>query len=154
VIEVAELALELGAGERTGTAVEVDLAHLRDRFRTWRSRPADLVVVGHLAHLLPIRDVVLLRCHPAELARRLRRAGGRSVLARQENVVAEAIDLILGEAVAARRRVWEVDTTARPPEEVARVVERLLSRRPPPRRGIVDWLADPGVTVQLLGGDP
>lgn len=149
VMEVAELGPRLGAARRRGNGVEVDLVRLARAFRSGSSRKVD-VVVGHLAHLLPLRDVIVLRCHPEELRRRLAEAGRGSAADRQENVVAEATDIILLEALRLRRRVWEVDTTGRTPRSVAREVTERVRRRGPPSYGRVDWLSDPRVTAHLL----
>lgn len=151
VEEVAALAPRLGAARSTPTGVEVDLRRLRTRLE--RDLPSRAVWVGHLAHLLPVRDVVVLRCHPLELLRRLDRAERGSRYDRVENVAAEATDVVLLEALGLRRRVWEVDTTSRGLRSVAAEVARLLARRPPPAYGRVDWLADPRVTDYLLRSD-
>ena len=116
--------------------------------------PRPTVVVGHLSHLLPVDRVLLLRCHPVELARRLARRRSISLRERRENLVSEAIDLIRWEVEASGRSVLEVDTTRRSPVEVARECERRLASRrrgPSPR---VDWLADRRVTEELLRGFP
>jgi broad-specificity NMP kinase len=150
VIEVGELAVRSGCGVRVRGGVEVDLNRLQREFaRLHRNRPHDLYV-GHLAHLLPIRDAIVLRCHPVELAQRLARARRGSPSERAENAAAEAIDLVLREALRLGRRVWEVDTSGRSPTAVAQEVARRWRRRGPPRFGTVDWLADPSVTDYLL----
>lgn len=149
-IEVRDLALRLGAGRRIGrTEVEVDLGKLLSRYRRYqRSHPSG-VLVGHLAHLLPVAYVILLRCHPRELDRRLRRARRRAG-AVAENVLAEALDVILVEALRRRLPIYEVDTTGVSPAATARAVRRILARRPRPRYGHIHWLSDPSVTAQLL----
>jgi adenylate kinase len=153
-VEVSELAIAAGLGKRAGRTVVVDLAALRRRFPgLHRRRPADLYV-GHLAHLLPIRDVLVLRTHPRVLADRLRRARRGTRSERHANVVAEATDLILLEAVGPRRRVWEVDTTRRSPASVAREVLRRFRVRGRSQYGRVRWLADPQVTKHLLDEEP
>jgi adenylate kinase len=149
VVEVAELARQLGASRGRGTGVEVDLPRLARAVREGRTEGVD-VVVGHLAHLLPLRDVVILRCHPRELRRRLARGRHGTAHDREENVVAEATDVVLVEALALRRRVWEVDTTGRSPSSVAREVSARIRARGRPSYGRVDWLADPTVTEHLL----
>jgi adenylate kinase len=149
-VEVSELARTWGLARRTGGTLTVDLKRLRRRYR--REPPAVDLVVGHLSHLLPIRDVIVLRCHPGLLVDRLKRAGRGSEKDRRENFLSEALDLILAEAVRPGRRVWEVDTTARRPEDVATIVARIVRRRPHPRYGNVDWLADPKVTEHLWEG--
>jgi len=130
------------------------LARRMARLRGVRGAPVRLrtaLLIGHLAHLLPVRDVVVLRCHPRELRRRLRHRGALSGALRA-NLASEAIGVILFEAAKNRQRgrLWEVDTTGRSPSSVARLVDRLLRTRPASRFGHVDWLSDPRVTEQLL----
>jgi adenylate kinase len=152
--EVGELADELGCARRVRAGWQVDLWQLRRVLRDRRPLERVDLVVGHLAHLLPIRDVVVLRCHPEELVRRLRRAQRGSTHDRQENYVAEATDVVLLEARRPGRRVWEVDTTGRSVEEVAARVKRRWRLRGPSDYGRVDWLADPQVTAHLLRPGP
>jgi broad-specificity NMP kinase len=149
-IEVADLALALGAGRRLRHGVEVDLPKLRRALARRGAWGNVELVVGHLAHLLPVRDVIVLRCRPTELERRLARARRGTVAGRFENFVAEATDVILLEAVARRRRIWEVDTTSRPVRSVAREVARRVRARGRASYGRVDWLADARVTAHLL----
>ena len=149
VSEVRDLAVTLGAGDRRGHLVVVDLPRLRRRLA--RSHPAGIeVLVGHLARLLPVEGVSVLRCHPRALGRRLSRARRASQKTRRANVIAEASDLVLLEALDRHIPVWEVDTTRRSPRAVAQVVVRLTRRWQPSRFGRVDWLADPWVTAHLL----
>jgi adenylate kinase len=150
VIEVDALARGLGASRGRGRTVEVDLARLRRGRATLRALGRFDVVVGHLAHLLPIRDVIVLRCRPVELERRLRRARRGSPRDRKENYVAEATDVVLLEAVRPGARVWEIDTTGRTVSAVARAVDHRIRHRGRSSYGAVDWLGDPGVTAHLL----
>ncbi len=148
--EVASLARALGASRGGGRAVEVDLGRLRSRLGRPGGWGGAELVVGHLAHLLPVRGAIVLRCHPLELRERLRRARRGTVTDRQANYVAEATDLVLLEVLRSGVPVAQIDTSGRTVEEVARaVLERL--RRPWPRRvRSPDWLADRSVTAHLL----
>jgi adenylate kinase len=149
-VEIAELARsELGASSNGGS-VEVDLPRLGRWITEHPPQGNPTVIVGHLAHLLPIASVILLRCHPRELSRRLRKGRELSADERNDNVWAEATDVILFEARRRRRRIWEVDTTRRTPMQVARRIADLIDRPPPPTRRFVDWLGEPTVTEHLL----
>ncbi len=108
------------------------------------------MLVGHLAHLLPVSGVIVLRCHPVILERRLRRAHRGSARDRRANYVAEAIDLVAREASERGLPIWQVDTSRSTVAGVARSVERLLRTRPGPTRRAVDWLSDSHVTAHLL----
>ena len=148
-LEVADLALHTGTGRRLGGSLTVDLGRLRKRARSNRKFQSADVVVGHLAHFLPVRDVIVLRCHPIELGRRLGRARRGTAEDRAANVVAEATDLILLESLRLRRRIWEIDTSHRAPTAVAAEVDRRLRTRGVPSYGKIDWLADRAVTEHL-----
>lgn len=101
----------------------------------------DGLVESHLAHRFDADRVVVLRCHPEELSERLRARdeGDASV---QENVESEALDVILTEAVEQHgtEQVFEIDTTGRDPEAVARDVEAVLAGEREPSAGEVSFL--------------
>lgn len=150
VIEVADLAERRGAARRVRGELEVDLVRLRRSLRRPSAWEGAEVVVGHLAHLLPLREVIVLRCHPLELVERLRAADRGTARERTENAIAEVLDVVLVEAIRSRRRVVEVDTSGRSIAAVARDVARFVARRGRPSYGRVDWLSDPRVTAHLL----
>ncbi len=147
--EVGDLAVEWGLGRRRHGQVRVDLARLR-RALVRSDGPSPGVLVGHLAHLLPVEGAIVLRCHPLVLRSRLAAAGRGTPVERQENFVVEAIDLVAREARARGLPTWQIDTTRRGPRSVAREVERILRLRPSGRGARVDWLADARVTAHLL----
>lgn len=147
---MGDLALALGLGQRGREGVEVDLPRLRRRLRANPARFGASVVVGHLAHLLPVRDVIVLRCQPVELGDRLATAHRGDRRSRHENMLAEALNVVTAEAVAGRRTVFEVDTTGKTPGHVAREVSAWLRGPRRPNWGRVDWLRDPSVTEHLL----
>lgn len=114
-----------------------DLEALRDRL----AGRDDVLLESHLAHHLPVDRVVVLRCHPVELERRLRERGADASKA-AENADAEALDVVLAEAVAEHGagRIYEVDTTDRTPDGVAREVEAVLRGEREPAAGTVDFV--------------
>lgn len=101
-------------------------AFLQPALREARLRGSDLLLEGHLSHLVQgVEVAVVLRCHPRELAARLRARGWPEEKVR-ENARAEALDALTIEASEALPRVLEVDTTRRAPEATAALVEALL----------------------------
>jgi len=149
-VEIGPWAASVGAGKRVPGGYEVDVGRLRRRMAARSFRPPAPLLVGHLAHLLPVDDVIVLRCHPEELRRRLVRGHRGTAADRAENYVSEAIDLVLLEAIRPGRRVYEIDTTGRTVREVARDVARRLEHPGPSDYGRVDWLADAAVTEHIL----
>jgi len=123
IITVEELAAQHGAIESVGGEKEVDTEKLLAAV----SEPAEpVIVVGHLAHYVPNTLCIILRCHPETIRKRLssRNYPKEKVM---ENMEAEAIDLILAEALEAWENVFEVDTTVLSPENVADAIERIMN---------------------------
>jgi adenylate kinase len=130
----------------------IDVPRLRNALARARELSRYDLIVGHLAHLLPVKRVIVLRCHPLELRARLRRARRGTSAERHANLVAEATDVVLVEALAAGRHVTQIDTTGRSTASVAREVLRRWKAPHWSRGTPVDWLSDPSVTEHLLDG--
>jgi len=100
---------------------------------------------GHIGHLLKIIDkVVILRCHPKKLKKRLMKKKW-STQKIKENVDAETIDVILCEAVEhhSKENIFEIDTTKRTVNEVATIINNLVKKKFQPTKkytiGQIDW---------------
>lgn len=102
--------------------------------------PFDGFVEGHLAHLLPCDRIVVLRCRPDVLARRLGKRHYPEAKIR-ENLEAEALDVILIEALEEHppERILELDTTYRSIVEIADRIEDFIHENLPPSHGTTDW---------------
>jgi adenylate kinase len=100
----------------------------------------DVLFESHLAHHLPTDRVIVLRCHPDELRGRLRERG-EPAAAIAENAEAEALDVVLSEAVGrhGRENVYEIDTTDRAPDTVAREIVAAVAGERDPSAGTVDF---------------
>lgn len=107
-------------------------------------RDGDLVIEGHLSHHVS-DSAIVLRLAPDELERRLM-ARGYSGAKISENALAEAIDVILVEAVDWCDRVYEIDTTGKTVDEVADAITEILDaidcgiKIDGYEPGSVDWL--------------
>lgn len=101
----------------------------------------DVLVESHLAHHLDADHVVVLRCHPRTLRERLLDRGEDGAKA-AENAEAEALDVVLSEAVEAHGldRVYEIDTTDRGPESVAGEIDAVVAGDREPSAGDVDYI--------------
>jgi len=135
VVDLDTAAVEMSETDEDGATV-VDVEALADRFHV-TTKVAFLK--AHYAHRIPVNLIVVLRCHPKELWRRLE-ARGWPIEKVRENVEAEAIDVILQEAVGRGPPVFEVETTATTPEESAREVLEVLRGKFGGREpGRFDW---------------
>ncbi len=138
VNELAESLHLLGRYDRRRSTREVDVSTL-DMALNKAELPKDLILVGHLAHLLSVELIVVLRCRPSILRERLR-ARGYGEKKVKENEEAEALDVILVEAVETGREVLEIDTTLMRSDETADAIEAILAgEKEKYAVGHVDW---------------
>jgi len=99
----------------------------------------DMIIEGHFSHLLDPDVAIVLRCSPKVLEKRLRKKGWdeRKIM---ENVEAEAVDVILIEALENVPEVCEIDTTKKKPVQAARDIDKIVAgEREKYRVGNVDW---------------
>jgi adenylate kinase len=139
VVQVNELVDELGLAsgyDRKRKTKEVDVAKLA---RAVSVLGEDILLEGHLSHLLKPDLAIVLRCSPKVLRRRLKKKGWPDQKVR-ENVEAEAVDVVLIEAIENVPEVCEIDTTDMKHAEVARAIESIIAgEREKYRVGNVDW---------------
>lgn len=97
-----------------------------------------LIIEGHMSHLLGCDAVIVLRCHPEELQKRLAHRGWKGEKIR-ENVEAEALDIVLDRTLEHHEQVWEIDTTGKTEAEIAEEIAGIIETMSPPRYGEIDW---------------
>lgn len=87
-----------------------------------------IIIDSHLSHLLPSRivdAVVVLRCEPAVLEKRLKKKDWNAEKIR-ENAEAEIIGLIEYEARKRHRKVFVIDATKVSPEQAAGKIRKQM----------------------------
>ncbi|WP_336133525.1 adenylate kinase family protein [Natronomonas amylolytica] len=133
---IREEGLDEGEDPERGSLI-ADIDALQERL----ADRDDVLIESHLAHHLDADRVVVLRCHPRQLRERLLDRGEDGAKA-AENAEAEALDVILSEAVNAHgiENVYEVDTTDRSPAAVAEAIEAVIAGEREPSAGAVDFL--------------
>ena len=101
----------------------------------------DVLFESHLAHHFDADRIIVLRCHPEELERRLTERGESAAKA-GENAESEAVDVILAEAVDRHGadRVYEVDATDLTADGVAAAIEAVVAGDREPQAGTVSFV--------------
>ncbi len=86
-----------------------------------------VIIEGHFAHEMNVDMVIVLRCHPDVLKKRLSQRDYKDEKI-MENLEAEAMSLITSEAILihGKDKVFEIDTTDRRPEECADLVMHII----------------------------
>lgn len=100
------------------------------------------IIEGMLSHLLHADVVIVLRCNPEELTKRLKAKGWSDAKIR-ENVEAEMIDTITIEALQKHHKdkISEIDTSDKTPRVIAETTERILKGldKEKHKAGSIDW---------------
>lgn len=133
---ITEEGLTTGHDEERDSAI-ADL----DAVETFLADREEILFESHLAHQFEADRVVVLRCHPATIEQRLADRG-ESEASAVENAESEALDVILGEAVArhGEEAVYEIETTDRDPDEVASAIESVIAGTREPSAGTISYL--------------
>ena len=115
----------------------VDIEKMIDLYM--EKAPGNDIVEGHLSHHLGVEPVIILRCAPEELEKR---ASSKDWPAHKlkENVEAEAMDVVLVEALDENEEVYEIDTTDLTPSEVKdKIIDILNGNTKEYQHGNIDW---------------
>jgi adenylate kinase len=123
----------------------IDINKLNTSIQKHYNTDALVFFEGHVGHLLKeIDKVIILRCHPKELKKRLRKKKWSNKKIK-ENIDAETIDVILCEAVErhSKENIFEIDTTKKTIEEIAAIIGDIVKKNFQPTKpytiGQIDW---------------
>jgi adenylate kinase len=136
-IHLTEFIEEQGLGENIDEVTEVDTEKLKQELSNEVAEKEDIIIEGHLAHHIPSDLCIVLRCNPETLKERLSERDYTSQKV-TGNVEAEALDVVLSEAVQVQENVLEIDTTDKTIEEVVERVEKGIENKET-GYGKVDW---------------
>ncbi len=138
VLSINDIADEFVVGydeERQSKIVDEDA--LNEYIKKIREKGL-MFIEGHLSHLLDVDAVIILRCNPEELKKRLAKKGWNERKIR-ENLEAEALDIILDRALEKHEKIWEIDVTEKSVSETANEIVKIVKQKPPPNYGKIDW---------------
>jgi adenylate kinase len=97
-----------------------------------------VILEGHTSHLLPVDIIIVLRASPSALRERLRSRRWSDAKIK-ENIEAEALDIILVEAIETNNKVYEIDTTNMSPMQVKDAVLEVIRGTEKYGPGAVDF---------------
>jgi len=137
------------AYDKTRNTRMVSIRRLRSSLASLAGRTdRGLIIDSHIAFKITsspkLERVIVLRCNPAVLERRLKRKhwSRRKI---RENVLAEILDICLWDAVQdyGWRRISEIDTTYKSPGRVLRLAIRALKQKKVRKEPKAQWLSGP-----------
>lgn len=137
VVDLNELIRDrynLGTDPERGSVI-ADLDGLTEYTETLKG---DNILEGHVAHFLPADVVIVLRTAPGILRARLSQRGWSKAKI-DENVEAEALDVILVEALEMSDHVFEIDGTEMTLEQIADAIREIAGGTDRYKPGSVDF---------------
>jgi adenylate kinase len=123
----------------------VKMGELKKEVKLLTKQHTNMVLEGHFSHMFHADIVIVLRCKPTVLERRLRKKYKWPTKI-TENVEAEMIGLITDEALPlhAPGSIFEIDTTKRTARQTAKTIEKIVKNegyaRVKQMAGKIDWL--------------
>ncbi len=157
IIDVNKLVIDemLYTGkDETRDTYEADIDKLEKRVKQdirKNQGGTDIILEGHLSHLLPVDTIIVLRVHPVALRVRLGKRMKYSFQKVKENADAEALDVILVESVERNKNVFEINTTDMNPlavvKSVVSIIKAIKDGKVPEEflPGKINWIEQVGI---------
>ena len=153
IIDINNLAIELGLTEKAKETLEVYVAELKIKMKQKVSNNS--LIVGHLApYVLDESDVdvvIVLRKNPMDLIKVFKNRG-YSKEKIKSNTTTEFIGVTFNDSISSfgEEKTFQIDTTNKTPEQVTSIIDKIVNGKN--KGDIVDWfhLADKSAAIQEL----
>jgi len=141
LIQVNELAEKLNAFTGYDKKRECKILDMGKLKKEINKIKGNVIIEGHTSHLFSVDIVIILRCNPEILKKRLEKRYPSNPLKVQENLEAEILGVITSEAVMNNKKVYEIDTSDKSVDEsVDDVLKILKGSTEEFKIGKIDWL--------------
>ena len=140
IIDINNLAIELGLIEKAKETLEVYVAELKIKMKQKVSNNS--LIVGHLApYVLDESDVdvaIVLRKNPMDLIKVFKNRG-YSKEKIKSNTAAEFIGVTFNDSISSfgEEKTFQIDTTNKTPEQVTSIIDKIVNGKN--KGDIVDW---------------
>ena len=153
IIDINNLAIELGLTEKAKETLEVYVAELKIKMKQKVSKNS--LIVGHLApYVLDESDVdvvIVLRKNPMDLIKVFKNRG-YSKEKIKSNTAAEFIGVTFNDSISSfgEEKTFQIDTTNKTPEQVTSIIDKIVNGKN--KGDVVDWfhLVDKSAAIQEL----
>jgi adenylate kinase len=121
----------------------IDIKDLKKAVEKNVGNKKDSIIEGHLSHLVKADIVIILRCSPEILEKRLRKKKWKKKKI-NENILAEVLDATTIETleIQNKNKVFEIDTTKLNADRTAEIALRIINKKEGHknyRTGKIDW---------------
>jgi len=149
LIQVNELAEKLNAFTGYDKKRECKILDMNKLEKEINKIKDNVIIEGHTSHLFHVDLVIVLRCNPEILKKRLEKRYPSNPSKVQENLEAEILGVITSEAVM-NNKVYEIDTSDKTVEESVNDVLKILKGKTDAFKiGKIDWLEKYSGLIEL-----
>lgn len=118
----------------------LDMNKLENEIKKFKG---NIIIEGHASHEFSVDLVIILRCEPSVLEKRLKKRYSNKPLKVKENVEAEILGVITSEAIMYNKKVYEVDTSDKTIEKTVEEIIKILEGKTKGHEvGKIDWLKE------------
>jgi len=150
LIQVNELAEQLNAFtgyDKKRQCKTLDMDKLEKEINKIKD---NVIIESHTSHLFPVDMVIILRCNPEILKKRLEKRYPSNPSKVQENLEAEILGVITSEAVMNNKKVYEIDTSDKSVKDSVNDILKILEGKTEGFKvGRVDWLEEYSDWIEL-----
>lgn len=140
LVKINETAEKLKAYLGTDKKMDSKVLDMRKIKKYLKTLKGNLIVEGHAAHEIQSDILIILRCEPKILKKRLTKKYKGRPEKIKENLDAEILGVISSEAVQLNRKVYEIDTSEKTVDENIAEVLNILKGKKGHEVGKIDWL--------------
>lgn len=141
LIQVNEFAEKLNAFTGYDKKRECKILDMKKLEKKIKKIKENIIIEGHTSHLFPTDMIIVLRCNPEILKKRLENRYPNNHFKVQENLEAEILGVITSEAIMNNKKVYEIDTSEKNVEEnVDEIIKILDGKTDEFKVGKIDWL--------------
>jgi adenylate kinase len=109
------------------------------KFVNKETKQGNWIIDSHVSHILKSDIIIVLRCDPNELRKRLKKKRWKKAKI-DENIEAELIGIISYEARKKHKKVFEIDTTKKSIKDIVKIIQGVLKGKGNKYKKPVNWL--------------
>ena len=139
-IEINELAKKLKAYDGYDRKRQCKILDMKKLEKEINKIKDNIILDGHVSHLFKVNLVIVLRCDPQKLKRKLNRKYSNKFKI-QENLEAEILGVITSEALEKNKNIYEIDTTKKTIKQIINDINKIVNGNTKNYKiGKIDWL--------------
>jgi adenylate kinase len=143
LIQINEFAAELDAFVGYDEKMKSKILDMNKLKKEIKKLKGDFIIEGHTSHLFPVDVIIVLRCNPKNLKKRLKEKFSNNPQKIQVNLEAEILGAITSESIMNNKKVHEIDTADKSIEETVSEILKILKKDSEKyNAGKIDWLEE------------